>query len=360
MDYLRRRNLAPVVPMSTEECLDGPNRAEGPTSAATGSPESSKGSEAKLDARLVVGVVLPLAVAVALLFLAGFSVQSTNVSAEVESEAITLRLSESWSMPGALHLDSTFHLTGVHDVSVEPAGALELREGGRRAPVQPFALSVAGRRVQVSRFSLSKGAYVELVPRGDRSLTVFVRQGIVEAQLYVVDSARVSVGPRASTTVRRFDGLALDLSSESDRAVPIRLDLRPEERWTLRNIQVDSVAFVRERRGQPTEATFESSVLGGLVVVEDVGGQRHSLREGARMTLAGFKGEISKLAAGASIHSVLEGSTSSVRVGSERSTRSLKPSVLEDLYHNSHLRIGAGVLVAVWGLALSLVGAFSR
>ena len=126
-----------------------------------------------------------------------------------------------------------------------------------------------------------------------------------------------------------------------------------DDKLSLREIPVSALSFFEERADGTQGSSFTSQIISGTLTMTDTG-ERITLAPAAALRLTDAHGMVSTLkVTRKDVQVKFEGTAGDVTLGTGDFARSLKPTVLEWLYHQQKLGFFWGAITFLWGFAWS-------
>jgi hypothetical protein len=299
---------------------------------------SSRSKE--LIGAFVVGIACLLCISLAW----SFRMPTTQVRLIVTADSVSLKLAAPWNWPVALPLGSApIRLENLSAVELpNTQGQIEQLSG------DPW-VEIAGGNVSLSHLAFGEGGKLLIERDEDGRLNLFAGGAKLTGELAIWGGPTVAAGEAAEQTafsgaLHLPDAEIVAFSAKGEGAVPTRLSFLPQQRAVLANLRVVELGFAQEAADQPGNVIFASTVLGGKLLLADVGGEV-DLEEGDRLTLTGVSGLVNKISTDDEMVITFEGSVADVFVGSEDRT----PSLMEYMFHNQRLAFFWTAGTFLWG-----------
>lgn len=267
---------------------------------------------------------------------------STQVSLEVTTGNVVLSLRENWSSNHQFAADEIF-FDNIKVDSGKVSTSLELK-------------GLAGEKIIVNQLQIRKGAQIELSVQG-HELTIFVKEAQLSGSVNA-HKARMKMetdeGSNEPVIINTEIPETITFTSASVGPVPVRLRITGNEKWKLRGMQTQAIAFVEEF--PPGSGNMESVIRCGELTLPETN-RKVTLSALDHLTLGTAKSrrlELSKVKN--SVQVTFEGSVSKILVGTEDFRENLTPTYLQYLYHQQGLKLFWGALVFLIGIVWRIRG----
>ena len=302
----------------------------------------------------------PLSIGIICLFVIWLAwilpINRVEVSFEVVSRNISLKLSRDWELKSSLPVKSLF-VNNLHKVS-----APELDIGFLRnvdMDQEPVRLILEGDYIRLKKLALPKDATIDLTSYGHK-LILYSKGAplcgmidVANVNLTLVTEHDEGIAPIFKKTE---DIETIRFESVEAPGTPVKIDCKTTTTWKMRNFQASSIHFSHD---SDTSGKFESTVKSGRIKLLETG-LEHELREYDLLMLKDIKTrrlECSKTDEG--IKLFFRGSVSAIEAGPGGFRKNLAPTWLEYLYHQKKSGFFWSAVVSLWGLLWSFKNTIS-
>ena len=311
---------------------------------------NSSSNSRKLFWSLIIGAVC--------IFIIGIAwtqhVQKTQVSFEVISPNVSLRLSQDWK------LNKTFVTKMVYINSLDTVLAPELEFKFQRDFVngdEPATLDLSGNNIKLKKLTIKDSVELHLTLNKNK-LTFEVKGESLEGRLEVRQAKIVLTeenDDEVYETTKKLDKEdfeAIEFISSKTEGSPVKLELTTDSPWKISDFRTSKLKFIEEY--PPGSGKFESTIKSGEVQFPETNATEE-LREGDKFLLQGIETrrlELSKCEEGIKVY--FEGSVSAISAGPANYEKNLAPTYLEYIYHQQKLAFFWSGVVFLWGLLWSV------
>jgi hypothetical protein len=283
----------------------------------------------------------------------GLAVSETQITVKVDSGTVALKLARPWSWSGDLPLDT-------RAVTLEALAALSAPELFPQLTSErgDAWIHITGGNVSLVGLHVKQEGILELESAHNEPLGIYARGAALSGQLTVGDTVRLKAGvamehPAVDTERHLAIPETIVFHAEGKGAVPVRLRLRPQALWLLRNLYVQELRFTRQIPTEAGEIAFISTIKKGTVTLHDVA-ESITLQENEPLTLTGVRGRLVELRGGDTFTLQFEGIVQKLYTGPADAQVNLAPSLLKYYYHQKPLTFFWSAVVFIWGILWSI------
>jgi len=267
---------------------------------------------------------------------------STHVSLEVKTGNVVLSIREDWSSYHQFTADEIFIDNVIVD-SGKVTTSLELK-------------GLKGEKITVNQLQIKKGAHIELSVKG-HELTIFVKEALISGSVDAHKAQmKIETDEGADKPVIIDTEIPETITFRTARVgpVPVQFRITTHEKWRLRGMQTQAIAFVEEF--PPGSGNMESVIRSGELTLPEIEG-KVTLSALDHLTLGKAKSRrLELLKAGNSVQVIFEGTVSKVLLGAEDFRDNLTPTYLQYLYHQQGLKLFWVALVFLIGVVWRIRG----
>ena len=279
--------------------------------------------------------------AVAVLILTNAKPGLTTLHMTVACEGVSVRLAEAFHISEGAGISSTqLDLVGVSTLSPP----WFVTSGNSK-------LDATGGHIALTELNLDRGDLLRFVKRANdigTRLDIISEnwEGVFGFSDGTVVSMQAGGSPRSRRVFRRMIPERMRVIAGKTRS-SIHID--DTVMWQLNGIKVNSVAFADERAAAtPGDLMTISTVVNGIIAFTNAGTKAH-LGKGDRLEVTGFRGELTSLTCDGGITLEARGVAQDVKTTSEGLLASVKPTWLEQLYHQRSNSLILGSIAVFWG-----------
>jgi hypothetical protein len=276
---------------------------------------------------------------------------TTNIVLKVDAETVNFRLTEALAWTGELTLaGGNLRLSEMASISLPESET-------RRAAIEHRAWADIGDGSAIlAALDVAAGGRVAVERDAGGMLALYVAGGALGGHFDLWGRPTISAGTGdAPATLTATPDLRIPEAvafAAGGGDVPARIQLTTAAPLRFDDLRVDRLSFGREIAAAPGASDFESTILGGRLVLADVD-EEIELRPGDRLALETVDGRLVELGAGQSVSVAFEGKVTGVSLGPRDFARDLRPSVLVWLYHEQRLPFLWSAVAFLWGMIWS-------
>jgi hypothetical protein len=302
---------------------------------------------------VIIGIACLLIASLAL----AVEVPWARVQLDLTTKAITMRLDHGLSWHGAWRVDpEQVRLENFTRIVLPP-------EYGQRSE-SSLELNVQTGSVRVGHLFFDRGALLTITASESGAADLVVSSAIFRGDLDVSGEVNGHTGPGLdnSLPLERYDSetppgrFSFMYDGQDVRGQrPPFIHGSPVEVLAFPDIEVTNLSFVDERVNpeRPDQTMFTSQITSGTITMIDTG-EQIPVVPATVLRLASIRGRVSTLLApNKDIQVKFEGAANAVTLGTGEFSRSLKPTILEWLFHQQKLGLFWGALTFLWGMTWS-------
>ena len=280
-------------------------------------------------------------------------IRETRVQLDVTTTSVSMRLADSFAWSGTWRIDPTqVRLEHFSNLDLPPeyfASDSIPREGS-------LDFKVPGGDVRLRDLFVGQGGLLT-IERSEASATdIVVQDASAHGDIYVSGTVTGRVGPSldANLAPKRFDpewppgrfGFRYD---DGHGALPALLHVKFTDMLSLREISVNGLDFFAERAGGTGNPAFTSQIVSGTLTIIDTG--EHVPLSAAAALQLNTHGLVSVLqVTQEGVRVKFEGWARRVELGKGDFARSLKPTIIEWLFHQRKLGFFWSAITVLWGI----------
>jgi hypothetical protein len=229
----------------------------------------------------------------------------------------------------------------------------------------PFEMKVTDGSVAMRQLVIERGGWLTIAGHETGTTELSAQGAPFSASLDAYGTVAILGGPNPGSSLRseHFDsdmppgrfGFAYDGRGR----LPAALHAWPTDTLRLRRIEVNALSFFDESADQAQDGGFASQIISGTLTMTDTG-EHITLAPGSVLRFSDAHGLVAVLKVKRKdVQVKFEGTAGDVRLGSRNFARSLKPTVLEWLFHQQTLGFFWAAITFLWGVAWSARRFFS-
>jgi hypothetical protein len=304
---------------------------------------------------------LAVIVGIACLLIASFAlaieVPWARVQLDLTTKTIAMRLDNDLSWHGTWRVDPKQVRLGNFTRIVLPP------EYGPRAE-NSLELNVQTGSVRVGDLFFDHGALLTIATSESGAADIVASGGLFRGYIDVSGevNGHAGLGLDNSLPLERYDSetppgrFSFMYNGQDVRGQrPPFIHGSPVEALAFPDIKVTNLSFVDERASpeRPDQPMFTSQITSGTITMTDTG-EQISIVPATALRLANIRGRISSLlVTSKDVQMKFEGTVNEVTLGTGKFSRSLKPTILEWLFHQQKLGLFWGALTFLWGMSWS-------
>ncbi|MCP4254898.1 MAG: hypothetical protein GY775_16130 [Candidatus Scalindua sp.] len=276
--------------------------------------------------------------------------QEIQVSFEVVSPNISLKLSEDWKLTNSFRTSNVY----IDNLDTVLAPNLEIRFKRVNMNDQGTAtLSLTGNNIKLTDLEIGKGAKLDLEMNRDK-LTFFVKEKEFNGKLEAENGYFVLTKEDDNESKKKLEDFeTIQFKSSETRADYVKIELvMVNTPWKIRDFSTSTLSFSEEY--PPGSGNFESTIKSGNINLPETG-DTEDLREGDVLLLKDIVArrlELSRAEAGIKVF--FEGTVSAISIGPSEFERNIAPTYLEYFYHHQKIGFFWSAIVFLWGLLWSI------
>jgi len=286
----------------------------------------------------------------------------TRVQFDVVTSSVTFQVADKFDWAGNWWFDpAQVRLQNFTNFDLPPEyGAPEVLARGPSLEMKVTDGSVAMRQLMIER-----GGWLTIAAHETGTTEIAAQGAPFSGSLDVYGTVVSQGGPNQGSSLpsERFDSDMppgrFGFTYDGQGRLPAGLHAWPTDTLRLRRVEVNALSFFEESADQLRDASFASQIISGTLTMTDTG-EHIALAPGAALRLSDAHGLVAVLKVKhKDVQVKFEGTASDVTLGSRNFARSLKPTVLEWLFHQQTLGFFWAAITFLWGIAWSTHRFFS-
>lgn len=279
---------------------------------------------------------------------------NTQIALELETENLSLRLDQNWSLPARVRADD-FSIDNLDTLEALDLICADLPHDQCLINTKEFApteLVLTEGEVDLVRLYVAKDAEIEISAEGD-NLRLFVKKSPVKGELQILQGTLRLDGERVKVESQDTEIPAtVGFESVKTNEDPVFVEFTFPENLALSGLYVNKMGFSEEY--PPGSGNFQCSIRSGVLHLIDIEKTRQ-LRKADCMILKAIdtrRMNITKNKQGILVR--WEGSVKSVHTGPEVQLRNATPTWLEYIYYEKRFAFLWSGVALLWGLLWSI------
>jgi hypothetical protein len=305
-----------------------------------------------------------------ILILSAIPCCNTSTIIELKAKLVSMQLADDWSALESVKLNnvSSIIIEGMNEISSK-----EFRENIVSENGDTWLLINKG-DVSLSDLKVNKGANIEIeAPDKLKSLTeLSFNDSKMSGELLisgtpVIDGASWQEESNEGKTLFQAPKI-VKFSFDGTGAAPASIKIRPEDEYELPEFNVNKIGFKKETGVVSQESV--STIISGIITIQEINKTIDVRRNDIVSILVKEENDSTKNSQSIvkmDIHPELgdisfsfEGTAKDIKLGHGKFEQSLKPSLLEYLYHQKSFGLFWGAFIYLWGVLLWMKKAFVK
>jgi hypothetical protein len=283
------------------------------------------------------------------------AIPRARVQLNLAAASIIVRLTDDFSWDGNWQVDPPVRLLQFTHLDLPPEyGIPEAVEN--QASLE---LNVTQGNLRVRHLFIAQGAWSTIASGVSGGTDIVVHGAPFRGDIDISGVVSARAGPALGTSLpsQTFDPETppgrIGFQYDGRSALPAVLHVSLVDELRLREIPVSALSFFEERADGTQGSAFTSQIISGTMTMTDTG-EQITLAPAAALRLTDAQGIVSTLkVTRKDIQVKFEGTASDVTFGTGDFARSLKPTILEWLFHQQKLGFFWGAITFLWGFAWS-------
>ena len=278
-------------------------------------------------------------------------VKTTNVSLELSSETLCMKLEESWKNFEAYNQEQVWINNVIHvSESLNPT---------HYSSDYPVAIEFLGNNIQVNNLQFNNTTELELHIQNN-TLTFFTNDSVIDGKIGLRKGI-VNVNDRVDTIdipenrPKKFYAFTSKKMYSNEYT---RLDFSPAEKVSMLNIKPATLHFLKENPAG--SGIFKPTLTTGKVILHEIDQQIELLR-GENLQIEFTNCRLANvLAEKNNINTIISGDVKTIKGGFAEAPKNYKPTLLEYYYHNQRVALLWSAFVFLMGIMYSIKNVFLK